>query len=187
MVESRASYRYAKAIIDHARHTGAIEETVADFATLEQAIASSRELALLLERPTVPVDKKEAILVAIFESKVSSGTLAFLRLITSKERSAELPGVVASFKRQIDSHNGVAPATIESAHELDDDIKAKISAELARLTGMKIVADWQVKPGLIGGFTARVGDKMIDASVQRQLERLRETLAADSGTWTPTL
>ena len=37
MVESRASYRYAKAIIDHARHTGAIEETVADFATLEQA------------------------------------------------------------------------------------------------------------------------------------------------------
>ena len=32
MIETRASHRYAKAILDQARLTGKIEETVADFA-----------------------------------------------------------------------------------------------------------------------------------------------------------
>lgn len=187
MIESRASFRYAKAILEHARQTGRLEEMIEDFRTLDQAVSESRELRMLLERPTIQADKKASILEEIFRGKVSDGTLSFLTLLAAKERSRDLPGVIVSFRNQIDVERGVAVARIESAHELDDPLRQRIESDLSKMTGKTIDADWQIRPELIGGFTARVGDMMVDASVRRQLERLRDTLAADAGTWTPTL
>ena len=98
-----------------------------------------------------------------------------------------MPGVVLSFQKLLDRERGVASATITTATELNDAIKAQIEGRLAGITGQMINAEYHLDQNLIGGFTARVNDVMIDASVSRQLERLHESLADEASSWTPAL
>ncbi len=187
MIETRAAGRYAKAILDLAREQGIIEQMRADFQTLSGAIEGSRDLQNLLTRPTIPAETKAKLLKEIFSGKVSDLVLSFLDLLASKGRTGSLRSAIYSFERQLDEEMGVEAAQITSAHELDDALRASIEERLASETGSKIRATYLVDPSLIGGFTAVVGDRMIDASVHHQLQRLHETLSENAGTWTPTL
>ena len=49
---------------------------------------------------------------------------------------------------------------------------------VSRLLDGKVYVDTEVDPGLEGGFVLVVGDRMIDASVKGQIERIRRELAA---------
>lgn len=186
-VESRAAFRYAKSMLDIARDRGTIEEMREDFHTLENAIESSRELKNLLSRPTIAAETKGKLLKSIFESKVSDSMIMFLELMSKKGRSNLVEATTVSFRRQLDIERGVERAVVTTAHPLDDNLKSAIVARLASLTSNTIEATYEIDSELIGGFVARVGDRMIDASVRHQLERLKERLAADSGTWVPAL
>ena len=49
---------------------------------------------------------------------------------------------------------------------------------VSRLLGDKVYIDTEVDPDLEGGFVLVVGDRMVDASVKGQLERIRRELSA---------
>ena len=187
IVESRAAYRYAKSMLDLARERGSIDEISEDFRTIGSAIENSRELQNLLERPTLDTETKGKLVRKIFEGKVSDAMITFIELLAKKGRSELLREATASFRRQFDVERGVERAVVTSAHALNEGLKASIVSRLAALTSNRIEATWEIDPDLIGGFIARVGDKMIDASVRHQLDRLQDTLAADAGTWVPAL
>ncbi|MCE2502482.1 MAG: ATP synthase F1 subunit delta [Chlorobi bacterium] len=187
MIETRASHRYAKAVLEVAHEQGNLETVVEDFKTLDYAIEGSRDLQNLLAKPTIPVETKAKLIADIFQDKVSNLVLSFLELMTKKGRAAIIPGVLLSFRKQLEKERGISPAKITSATELNHKIKSQIEQRLTELTGQSIQADYHLDRDLIGGFTARIDDLMIDASVSRQLERLHETLAAEASSWTPTL
>ena len=44
------------------------------------------------------------------------------------------------------------------------------------MMGRKIVIDAQVDPSVVGGFIAKIGDTLIDASTRNRLETLRKSL-----------
>ncbi len=186
-VESRAAYRYAKSMLDIARERGEVDAMRDDFQTLEQAIDNSRELKNLLRRPTLAAETKGKLLKSIFEGKVSPTMILFLELMAKKGRADLVEPTTVSFRRQLDIERGVERAVITSAHPLNDALKSSIIGRLATLTSHTIEATYEIDTDLIGGFVARVGDRMIDASVRHQLERLQDTLAADAGTWVPAL
>ncbi len=187
MIETRVSHRYAQAMLDIAREQNILPTVVEDFKTLEYAIENSRELRSLLARPTISVETKAALLRNVFEGKVGEAVMRFLVLLAKKGRAGILHGAVISFRKQLDKDQGISTATVSSAIELDDALKGRIEQRLTQITGQKIKALYHIDQDLIGGFTARVDDLMIDASVKRQLERLHEALAQETGTWTPAL
>jgi len=42
--------------------------------------------------------------------------------------------------------------------------------------GKKVVLESQVAPGLLGGFVAKVGGKLLDGSVRGRLEALKQEM-----------
>ena len=187
MIETRASHRYAKAMLEIARELNILPTVEEDFKTLQYAIENSSELNNLLSRPTIAVEKKAALLQEIFQEKVSEAVLRFLVLLAKKGRSGILYGTTISFHKQLNLERGIATANVVSAIELNDGLKGQIETKLTKMTGQTISAKYRVDKSLIGGFTARIDDLMIDASVRRQLVRLHETLAEEAHLWTPTL
>lgn len=187
MIESRAASRYAKAMLDNARAKGNIESLVEDFRTLADAINGSRDLANLMNRPTIPVAMKASLLEEIFRGKVGDDTVLLLSLLAKKGRAEMIRGVIISFLRQLDEERDIATADIVSALELNDDLKRDLEAKLSTMSGKSIKAKYRIDPSIIGGFTARIDDRMIDASVTHQLQRLHETLSEETGTWVPSL
>ena len=55
-------------------------------------------------------------------------------------------------------------------------MQQRILALLKERMGGEIVLDAEVDPSLIGGFTLTVDDKLLDASVSHQLEKIRREL-----------
>lgn len=76
----------------------------------------------------------------------------------------------------LDEHNGVERAEIVAAVPLSSEQQQRIEAMLTGIVGKDIRATSRVEPQIIGGFVARVGDKVIDGSTRTRLDALRREL-----------
>lgn len=180
MMSNRVALRYARAIIDLALEGDSVDIVHDDFLTLQGAIRESRELQHLLESPIVDDYVKDRILTAIFASKTSDLVLRFISLLARKGRSHDIPAIVAAFQRLRDAQRNEVPATIRIAVELREDQRASLVDNLQRISRRTVRPTWIVDQSLIGGFTARIEDTLIDASVANQLERLRQLFISGS-------
>ncbi len=168
--------RYALALYEIAK----AQNTVADFAKdckfIADTLNSSKELLRAVQSPVINQEKKQALLKAIFSGRVGKALEDALMLLVQKGRAAFIPSVMKEFQALLNEASGVLVAQVESAIELSEAERQAIAQKLEALSGKKVQLESKVNPSLIGGFTARVGDTVIDGSVKHQLERLREHL-----------
>jgi ATP synthase F1 subcomplex delta subunit len=80
------------------------------------------------------------------------------------------------YQKLIDEHGNVARARVRSAMELDEGVLDEMAQTLGKMTGKKIVVEFEQDPSLIGGVVAQIGDLVLDGSVRRQLLTFKETL-----------
>jgi F-type H+-transporting ATPase subunit delta len=75
-----------------------------------------------------------------------------------------------------DAYLGLEHARVVTALPIDKQEEAKLTEHLAAITGKKVVLTTEVDPAIIGGFVARIGDKLIDGSTKAKLEALKRSL-----------
>src|SRR5204863_115936 len=109
-----------------------------------------------------------------FDKHVSKDVMLFMDLLLKKGRGDVLDMVTSEFLRLLDVDTNTVAALVTSARALDDNAKKQIVAKLEKLSTKTVRASYAVDPALRGGFVAKVGDTLIDASLQHQLENLRE-------------
>lgn len=176
MATTRVAQRYAKALMELAKEEGSFDAVVEDVLTIGTAMEGSADLLAMLRSPVVDDRRKEKIIREVFSGKV--GTLAdrFLSLLTLKGRSGDIPAIIAAFKHLLDRERNIVSATVTTAVEMAPAQRRGLEERISALSGHSIRATYVVDPSIIGGFRARFEDKMIDASVRHQLERLRVSL-----------
>ncbi|HEY8405187.1 MAG TPA: ATP synthase F1 subunit delta [Flavobacteriales bacterium] len=177
MAGNRLASRYAKSLLDLTVEKGMLDAVQADMLVVDAAIEGSRELQLLLSSPTIKADKKNAILTAIFNGKVSELTMSFITLLTRKGRESALKAVVSSFIDQVRTYKGIVLAEVTSAVALDEATLQKVHAIAAQLAGKQIELVQKIDSALIGGFILRVGDKQVDQSVFGKIKSLKREFA----------
>jgi F-type H+-transporting ATPase subunit delta len=89
--------------------------------------------------------------------------------------------VAAEYGRLLDSYRGVEPAQVITAVPLDAPDVKKLTQDLGVLVGKQVAVKTEVDPGIIGGFIARVGGKLLDGSTRSQLAALRRELVGAEG------
>ncbi|MGD2043458.1 MAG: F0F1 ATP synthase subunit delta, partial [Acidimicrobiia bacterium] len=70
-----------------------------------------------------------------------------------------------------------AVAEVRSAVPLDDATVSRLTESLGRATGKKVEVKVVVDPSVIGGIVARVGDTVIDGSIARRVDSVRQAVA----------
>jgi len=73
-------------------------------------------------------------------------------------------------------YRGVVRAEVTTALALDAGRADAIRHGLATLTGREVRLTTKIDPSIIGGMVARIGSTVYDASVTRQLEKMKERL-----------
>lgn len=176
MATSRVAQRYAKALMDLAKEEGSFDAVVEDVLTIGGAMDGSPDLLNMLRSPIVDDRRKEKILREVFNGKVGPLVERFITLLTLKGRSGDIPGMVTAFKHLLDVERNIVNAVVTTAVELPPAQRRGLEERISALSGHGIRATYVVDPSIIGGFRARFEDRMIDASVRHQLERLRVSL-----------
>jgi|Deesub1362A_J573_1020465.scaffolds.fasta_scaffold00415_31 F-type H+-transporting ATPase subunit delta len=176
MLKGAVAARYAQALFDVARDSDTIADTENELRGILQALKESRELQQVLYNPQVPVDLKKEIIKEVFGAHVSKNTLNFLCVILDRRREVYLKDIVEQYVALANETRNVIQAEVTSAVELPTVHKVNLGQVLSRMTGKEIRISYQVNPDIIGGLVVRLGDRIIDASVKRQLERLKDSI-----------
>jgi F-type H+-transporting ATPase subunit delta len=169
-------YAHAFASVAAASHldSSAVQQQLNDFSG---TLAGSRELREVLMNPSIATEQKLKILDAI-AARISMFPQVrnFLAVIMGHQRLAELDEILAEYYAVADEQSKMAEAEITSALPLNDQDRAELEAEVAKLAGGRVRANYRQDPTLLGGAVVRIGSTVYDGSIRAQLQRLKQRL-----------
>jgi F-type H+-transporting ATPase subunit delta len=147
----------------------------------EALLAESDPLRRVMENPSIPGDRKRAVLDAIAQRLGMAGQVRnFIAVLTDHRRLPLLSDILKQVEQELNDRMGVADAEVHSARELGDAERKLLEAEVGKLTGKRVRARYQHDASLLGGAVVKVGSTIYDGSVKGQLERIREQLVETS-------
>ena len=169
--------RYAKALFEIGVAEGNYERLGVELNDLAQAFTSSPDLRVALLNPIIAASVKQAVLRAILPRVAPSPSVQrFASLLLERGRIGILQAAARAYRLLADQRTGQVRATVTSAAPLGPGELDRVRRALEARTGRKVIVEASVDPALIGGLVARVGDLVLDGSVQSQLEEMRRRL-----------
>lgn len=174
------SERYAKALMQLAVEKESFDKVSEDIDTVYNTLDKSKELRAVLTSPIIEEKKKIEVLDAIFSSHVGGEVQGFLKFVVEKNREDILFNIVKRYRELRDTKLGVINISITGVADFTDNQKEELKKHLEQYTGKKVKAEYKTNEKMIGGFIVKAGDKVIDASVQHQLERLRKQMLKEN-------
>lgn len=175
MLKGAIARRYAAAIFDLALKQDTLDRTLEDVQGIA-TLFSRHTLAYLLREPKLPAQRKQAVLRQYLSSQVLPTSLNLALLIVQRGLVELMPNIAREFKQMVlDYHNQVV-AEVTTAAPMDNSQQNLVIQALEKRTGKTILLQTRVDPTILGGVVARVGDQVIDGSVQQRLQALRRQL-----------
>jgi len=175
--KSAISKRYAKALVEIANEKDLLESFAGELGKINSLLKRETALRLLLESPTLAVEKKSAMMADVVQAmECSEGIRNFVCLLTLKDRIQFISQIYTEYIKLADEIRGIVRARVESATKLTKAQIASIKEGLEQQTGKTVNLNTRVNSELLGGLKAEVGGKVFDGSIKTQLQRIEDTL-----------
>jgi F-type H+-transporting ATPase subunit delta len=100
----------------------------------------------------------------------------FARLLIQNHRLALIGDIAQLFGQYRADDEGYIDVDVASAYELSAEEQQKLAGTLDGALGKRAKLKVSIDRSLIGGVYIRAGDRVIDASIRGQIERLTKSL-----------
>ncbi len=157
------------------------QKILREMQSLNDLVASSKDLREVWETPSITAEKKRAVLDAIASREgFSKEVRNFVAVLIDHRRINFLAEIAKQFEQELSQRLGFVEAEVTSARELSGPERGVLESEVAKLTGKKVRAQYLRDESLLGGAVVRIGSTIYDGSVNGQLNRIREKIASSS-------
>lgn len=167
---------YAEALFAVAQAEGNLGEVEDELFRFARVLEANDELRDKLTDPRIPVAVRQQVIEDLLVGKAQSSTVGLVSLLVGNGRVRELPAIVDAMVSTSARQANKEVAEVRSAVELSDDQRCRLAAALGRATGKAVDVKVIIDPTVKGGLIAQVGDTVIDGTVRRRLEQLRNIL-----------
>jgi F-type H+-transporting ATPase subunit delta len=175
MSNPRLAIRYAKSLIDLAKEKDQLSEVYNDIRFLQRVCKSSPDFISLLKSPIIPQDKKNRIIESIITNKVSKITSLFIKLLGTKNRESNLPGIIDSYIEQYNELKGIHKVKLTTATPLSSEMQNTFINKIEAANNISnIELETIVDEQLVGGFVLEMEGKLVDASILRDLKDVKK-------------
>lgn len=177
-----AARRYAAVLFEVVNKTGDVSRAEQDLTAFVDLVEGHAQLRGVLTSPAVPAAKKHAVLTQVLDG-VGEFTVEVRRLLlmlAERDRLGILGEVAHAFTARVMEHQKVMDAQIITATPLPDSQRALLAKALSAASDADVRLQESVNPDIVGGLIARVGSVVFDASLTRQLEKMRQRLLAQA-------
>lgn len=145
---------------------------------LMRMVSENALMHAFLDDPQIDAGEKIKAFISVCGDQLDEESKRLIDVLTRAKRVALLPEIETLYKARKDEAENTVHALIETALPIDDEQVASLKALLTKQTGKKVDAVVEVNAELIGGTRIRVGDQVIDASVQGRLAEMARALHA---------
>lgn len=169
---------YARAIIDAAGSPQKANELRGELIRFAAAMRDSEELRDFYANPAIDEATKVAVTQKL-ASRMKASELAgkTLDVLVRFHRINDIDAILAALAAYVNEALGVAVAEVRSARSLSAEEISQLAETLSKKVGKKVELDIRTDKNLLGGFVARIGSEVWDASVIGKIQKFRETLA----------
>ena len=169
---------YARAAMEVAKTPESAARLRDELTQFEKVRKSSSELQLMYANPGIEHAAKIKVTAEIAKRLgLSDLSVRMLDILIQNRRINDLSDIVAGLAAMIREATGVVAAGVRSASKLSSKEEGELRAMLEKKVGAKVDLDVTVDPQLIGGFVAKIGSEVYDASVAGKIEKFRESLS----------
>ena len=181
MVKQDVIHGYATALLQVAAAEGQLDRVSDELFRFAKAVEQNNDLRSALTDIAIPFERKHAVITDLLGEKASPVTTNIVEFVVGQGRARELSEIVESLAEQAAISRDKVLGEVRTAIPLDDELRTKLAKALSATTGKDVDLKVVVDPDVVGGIYAKVGDQVIDATVRRSLEELREQLAKARG------
>jgi len=177
MLDESVAVRYAKTFYAIAFEK---EKTEAWKEQLQKTITSIKESEFLfkfLHSPCINKKSKKEVINKLFSNRLDTPVLNLIKILIDKNRIAYIEFILEMYKKQIMTEKGITQALVKTAAELPVQEKERLQNALSKFLKSKVEAQFTVDPKIIAGTTIMVDGKIIDWSVSRKLEEIKDIIS----------
>lgn len=177
MAELDRNDAYANALLEVARAEGNLERVEAELFQVARVIEGSDELRGKLTDQALPIELRQGIVEDLLEGRANPVAKALVSFVVGAGRARDLPAIIDKLVQRAAEERQQEVAEVRSAIPLDEDQINRLADALSQRTGKQVTVRVIVDPSILGGVVAQVGDTIIDGSIRRRLDQLKEGLA----------
>ena len=166
--------RYAQAAFELAAQRNELESWQVSLRKIAE-LSADEAFTALVENPKLPFEVKKSLLEERL-GDVNPLALNLACLLVYWDKLGTAGNVSREYDRLLDAYHGIEHAEVVTALSLDEKDKERISSQLGEMVNRKVIVDAVIDSSVIGGFTAKIGDILIDGSVRNRLDALRRNL-----------
>jgi F-type H+-transporting ATPase subunit delta len=170
---------YAQGILEMASAEGVLDQVEGELLTVARAFETSPELRSNLTDSQLPLEKRQGIIDDLIGGRASSLAVGLVQLVVAQNRVSDLPAIAHALSEAAASSRDKALAEVRSAVPLDDETVSRLSSALGRATGKQVEVRVVVDPSVIGGIVATVGDTVIDGSLAKRFDSVRQAVRSN--------
>lgn len=153
------------------------QEELSEF---DRFLSSRAKILEALQSPFLPAAKKKEMAAEILEqTSIGEKIKRFLILLVENSRLSLLPEILAYMPVLWNEEQGISTFEVSSVIPLSVDQKKRLQEKLARLEKRPVALSFMTDPSLIGGLSIRKGNIVYDASIQGDLERLKQNITEE--------
>lgn len=177
MLTNPIAQKYAQAIYELASEKNMLEPVEEQLEWVAATMAQNKDMATFLYHPLILAKAKRELITRVFGQELADFVHTFLLLLVDKRRETLLPDIIREFKMLANQARNIVEADVTVAMPLDDAGQLALSQKLGAITGKNVLLKISVDERILGGVVVKIGDKLIDGSVSRQLEMLKSVLS----------
>ncbi len=174
---ANAAGRYATALFELAKTSGAADAVEADLSAFRAALAESPELAEALASPLYSAEEKTGVLSALADKAgFNDLTKNAFGVAAMNGRAGELGELAKAFAALAAADRGIMSADVATAAALTKKQTEALTASLKSAYGRDVEVRTQVRPELLGGLIVKVGSRMFDSSLRTKLDGMKTAM-----------
>lgn len=168
---------YSEALFSLALEENRIDELQNELGVLCGLLSENSEFMEFLVTPKIPKEEKRTFVDSTLGGKFSQEIVNLTKVLIDKKRASEILEIAEVFNKSVLVHKDLVSAAAYTAVPLSATEMDALKTKLAQMTGKAISLENIIDTSVIGGIRLKVGDRVIDGSLKRRLEDLKDNLA----------
>ena len=169
---------YGDALFSLALEENKLDEVWEEVKLLSSALQENKEFTNMMTHPDMMQEKGLALLEEAFGGKLSDVMMGFFQVLVKKGRFSEILSVLDYFQKEAKEYKKIGVVYVTTPTGLTEEQKSSIVERLTQISGYQsLEMNYVVDPGLLGGIRIRIGDRVVDNSIQTKLEEMTRSLS----------
>ena len=167
----------ATAALNAAEGDGVLDDVEDELFRFARLLEREPALRAALTDNGLPDDRKVSLIRSLLDDKAQPATVRLVEIAVTRSRGRSLETALEDLVELAAARRSRYVAQVRVALPLEAAQETRLQTTLSRIYGREVSLQVDVDPTVLGGLEVRVGDEVIDGTVQRNLQNARRTLA----------